>query len=201
MSAPSLTWKQVLTFGPCKPAQIRRKLKAKFPDYQTRALTLADASDAGVSFHDLVWIACKADERRARLFAADCAAHVSHLSTDPRSHEAIRCARLFARGEIGPERLSASRAAARDAARVAAAAGHAALAAAAARDAMAAAWDAAWDAWDAAKEAALAAAWAAGADAWDAWDAEKQWQHQRLLAWFSDNEPEDWPIAETAEAV
>jgi hypothetical protein len=211
MSTPSLTWKQVLEFGPCNPLPILRKINEKFPDYQTRALTLADASDAGILFDNLVWIAGKADERRAQLFAADCAAHVSYLSTDPRSHEAIRCARLFARGEIGAEHLSAARAAASYARAAASYAMTAAWDAAWAARA-AAAWAAAWHAGAAAWAAANAAAWAAmdaacdardAASAAAAWDAarvaETQWQHQRLLAWFSDNEPEDWPIADAAK--
>ncbi len=53
--------------------------------------------------------------------------------------------------------------------------------------------------------AAEGAAWAAArAAAWDAVgaarDAEKAWQFDRLIAWFSDEEPADWPlpIRETA---
>jgi hypothetical protein len=75
--------------------------------------------------------------------------------------------------------------------------------------------DAAWDAaraaaWDAARAAALDAAWDAALDAaWDAawaaaldaaWDAEQSWQAGRLVAWFSDNEPTDWPITEAKKA-
>ena len=158
-----MTWAQIKALDPCLSERdaVRRLLKAKFPDYQTRALTLQDAADAGVSLNNLIWIAGRADERKGRLFAADCAARVSHLTTDPRSHEAIQCARLFARGEISAERLSA-------------------------------AWGAAWAAWDAAR-AAWGAAWATATAA--ARDAEQQWQRARLLAWFSDHEPEDWPIA------
>jgi hypothetical protein len=28
-----------------------------------------------------------------------------------------------------------------------------------------------------------------------AWDAEQKWQTYRLIEWFSDNEPSDWPMA------
>ena len=61
---------------------------------------------------------------------------------------------------------------------------------AAARDAARyAAWDAAWAAarhapWDAARAAASAA--------------EENWQFDRLIAWLSDNEPDDWPLPEIA---
>ena len=158
MDAPALTWKQIKEFNPCLDSltAIRAKIKAAHPDYQTRALTLADAHAAGVDFDNLVWIAGRADDRRARLFAADCAARVSHLATDPRSHEAIRCSRFFARGEISAERLSVAR-------------------------------DAAWEARDAAKSAARAAV-----------RDEQQWQLERLLAWFSAEEPADWLIADIA---
>jgi hypothetical protein len=65
--------------------------------------------------------------------------------------------------------------------------------------------DAAWDAaWDAARDAARDAAWAAAWDAaWDAaWaaarDAEQDWQRARLVAWFSADEPTDWPMTQAA---
>ena len=176
-TAPSLTWEQIKALHPCdqRIRFVRAKLKAAHPDYRTRAMTLADADKAGVVLDDLVWIAGRCDERKARLFACDCAARVSHLADDPRSHEAIRVARLFARGEAGPERLDAAWAAAWAAARDAAWAA-----------ARAAAWDAAWDA---ARAAARAAAWDA------ARAAEKEWQKARLVEWFSDVEPGDWPVA------
>ncbi len=48
------------------------------------------------------------------------------------------------------------------------------------------------------------AAWAAGAAeaAWAAWAAEaaeREWQYERLELWFSDNEPEPWPLPEKLE--
>ncbi len=92
-----------------------------------------------------------------RLFAADCAEHVQPADADPRSLEAIRAARRFARGEASDEELAAARDAAWDAAR-------------------AAAGDAAWDAaWDAARAAARAAAR----------DAERQWQAGALLEFLN----------------
>ena len=181
-TAPSLTWEQIKALHPCdqRIRSVRAKIKAAWPDdYQTRAMTLADADKAGVGFDDLIWIAGRYDERKARLFACDCAARVSHLAVDPRSHEAIRVTRLFARGEVGSERLAAANdaagAAANDAAGAAArsAARYAAGAEAAARS---------------------ASAYAAGAEA-AAWDAEKKWQKERLIEWFSDVEPDDWPVA------
>ncbi|NWG72772.1 MAG: hypothetical protein HXY23_14365, partial [Parvularculaceae bacterium] len=109
------------------------------------------------------------NETTARLFACDCAERALALSDkpDPRSVEAVRVSRLYARGDATLDRLAAAQAAAwaaawdaaRDAARDAAQAA-----------AWAAAGDAAWDAaWAAARDAAWAAAWAAAGDA--AWDA------------------------------
>ena len=183
---PSLTWKQILALGPCEDERnhVRAALKAKFPDYRTRALTMADAAEAGVDFTNLLWIASEASRadpdvaRRLHLFAADCAARVSHLAPDPRSRGAIVAARRFARGEIGTDELADVS----DAARAAAGAAAGAAASDAASDA---AWAAAW----AAARAAAGAAKAAG-------DAARSWQLTRLIAWFSDNETEDWPIAE-----
>ncbi len=168
MTVPTMTWKQVLACNPCAEnrAAAQRKLKAKFPDYQTRVFLLADAASAGVPLADLVWIAgmdhSPEATRRLRLFAADCAARVAHIANDPRSTAAIVAARKGARGEID---------------------------------------DAAGAAWDAARDAARAAAWAAARDAarGAAWDAEETWQLERLIAWFSENEPTDWPIREAVK--
>src|SRR5690606_26600504 len=136
-------------------------------------------------------------ERRLRLWMADCAAHVLHLyertesSTAPR--EAIIAARAFARGEIDDAALVA----AGDAARVAVrdAEGDAALAAAWGA-AWAAAWGAAWAAaWGAALDAELTAEGAV------AWDAEEAWQFDRLVAWLSLDEPDDYPLPDRIEVA
>jgi hypothetical protein len=197
-AAPSMTWAEIRALRPCADrwTGVRRKLNATFPDYLFRRLTMADARAAGVEFDDLIWIAARADERRTRLFAADCAARVSHLMPDPRSHAAIVAARQFARGEIDVGQMAAA-----GAAEVAGAAGAAARAAARAA-APSAAWSVVWF-------APRDAAWAAGAVAetshWTTWaaarDAEQQWQLGRLVAWFSAEEPEDWPIAAPAAPV
>jgi len=184
MAAPTMTWKQILAFAPCDSERdaARKRLKAALPDYAKRKLTLADAAAAGVSFDGLIWVAGRAADtdpdcaRRIRLFGADCAARVAHIANDPRSTAAIVAARQFARGEIDDAAWDAAWDAARDA-----------------WDA----WDAARDAWDA-WDAARAAARDAAKDA--ARDAETAWQRDRLVAWFSDNEPTDWPISEAAKA-
>jgi hypothetical protein len=104
------------------------------------------------------------DDRRARLFACDCAERVLPLYErehpgDDRPRSAIKCARRFATGEA----RAAARAAAWAAAR-------------------AAAWAAAWAAASAAaRAAASAAAWAAASAA--ARDAEIDWQRRRVLAY------------------
>ncbi|MFA7265741.1 MAG: putative immunity protein [Candidatus Nanopelagicales bacterium] len=102
------------------------------------------------------------DDRKLRLFAADCAEWVLPLfeaerPDDDRPRKAIEAARAFANGEITAAAWDAARAAAWDAAR------------AAARDAArAAARDATWDA---------------------ARDAERQWQTARLLTYVKENQP------------
>lgn len=137
------------------------------------AETDGDLIDAGDK-----WVARKArivrrveawDERTARLFAADCAAHVlpiweAERPDDDRPRRAIETARRYANGEATGDELTAAQAAAWDAAFAAAeAAARAAARAAAWDDARAAAWYAAW----AAAEAA-------------ALDAELDWQARRL---------------------
>jgi hypothetical protein len=137
-AVPTLTWKAILAFDPCSSGRdsICKKLKAAYPDYRTRALTLAEAAEAGATFDQLIWAAGRAAEadpdcaRRIRLFGADCAARVAHIANDPRSTAAIVASRQFARGEID----DAARAAASDAA-----------------------WAAARAAWAAASDAARAA--------------------------------------------
>ena len=154
---------------------------------------------------DALWClgAVRAD-RVLRMWAADCAERVVHLTgPDPRCVTAIRVARLHARGLASAREMdvaeAAAMAAARDAARaagdVAEAAAMAAAMAAARAAAGAAAWDAARDAaaaaWDAAGAAAWAAAWdaaraAARAAAWDAARAdEREWQRVRLRAYLT----------------
>jgi hypothetical protein len=188
-AVPTLTWKAILAFDPCSSGRdsICKKLKAAYPDYRTRALTLAEAAEAGATFDQLIWAAGRAAEadpdcaRRIRLFGADCAARVAHIANDPRSTAAIVASRQFARGEID----DAARAAASDAAW------------AAARAAWAAASDAARAAWAAASDAASDAAWAArDAARAAARAAEQEWQRARLVVWFSADEPADWPMGQ-----
>ena len=50
----------------------------------------------------------------------------------------------------------------------------------------------------AAADAAYAAAAAAAADADAARSTEYGWQLDRLVVWFSDQEPEDWPLPEVS---
>ena len=182
MTAPAMTWAEVLALKPCDPVSVRRRLKSVYPDYQSRSFTMADAAAAEIDLYNLIWLASKVDPRKTRLFAADCAARVSHLAPDPYSYGAIVAARRFARGEIGADELADARYAARADARYAAYhAGQAAAQAAARYAAWYAAQAAAWDARDA------------------AWDAARAWQRQRLVEWFSETEPEDWRIAVVAK--
>lgn len=129
-------------------------------------------------------------DQTARLFAADCAAHVLPLyeqiyPEDRRPRHVIAVARRFARGAATRIELdaawNAARAAAWDAARDATRdAARAAAWGAAWGATRAATWGAAWGAraaaWGAARAAARAAAWADGRDA------EHTWQTQRLFA-------------------
>jgi hypothetical protein len=134
------------------------------------------------------------NETTARLFAADCAERAlknerkAGREPDERSWEAVRVARLYARGEVDDAARAATWAAARDAARDAAstAAGDAARAAWAAGAAAWAAGAAAWAAGAAAWAAASTAAWDAALDAAGAHDraAERKWQTHRLFEYL-----------------
>ena len=150
------------------------------------------------------------NDRKARLFACDCAERVLHLfekssPTDKRPRECIEVSRRFALGEATKQELwdagTAARTAAGDAAGTAA---------------RTAAGDAAWDAagsaartaagataWTAARTAAGDAAWdaaravagdATGDAAWDAewtaaWDAEREWQTGHLMQYLTGETP------------
>lgn len=149
--SPRLTLAQIRRLHPCKPSyKLASKALRKIHSANT-GYTAKDAKKAGVSFDDLVWVAeavakeNKDVERRLRLWAADCAAHVLHiyekLESDDRPRKAVEAVRAYARGETD-----------------------------------AAAWDAAW---------------------YTARNVEKQWQYDRLVAWLSDPEPEDWPLPKT----
>jgi hypothetical protein len=148
-----------------------------------KSIDAASARAAGVTLEQMVWVAsavARTDpdvKRRLRLWMADCAARVLHIyestekSDAPR--KAIIAARQFARGGIGAAAWEAARAAAWEAAKVAA--DHAA--------------------WAVAKVAAGDAASAA------AWDATRNWQYERLVAWLSADEPQDWPLPARKEEI
>jgi hypothetical protein len=112
-----------------------------------------------------------------RHFAVDCAERVKHMMTDERSHNALAVARRHALGQATDEELKEAWAAAWAAADAAGWSAAAAWAAEPVADA------------DAAARAARAAAWAAELVAWAAadadaaepvWEAELQWQTERL---------------------
>jgi len=197
MGAPTLTYAQLKELDPCEESRERVvKLLGGARKWGENGVTAAQAKEAGCTLDDLVWAASalarrdKDVERRLRLWMADCAARVLHIyertETSEAPRNAIIAARQFARGEIDGAAWAAAWGAAGAAAR--GAAGAAARGAAGAA-AMAAAGDAAG-------AAARAAAWAAACDAAraDARGAEEAWQLDRLVAWMSDVEPDDWPL-------
>jgi hypothetical protein len=223
MAAPTLTYNDLIKFKPCSDrlsVAIERIGTAQ--EWNGNGITAQQARDAGMHFSDIVWVASAASRndadvaRRLRLWAADCAARVLHVyersETSCAPRNAIVASRAYSRGEIDEAARAAARAAAWAAAEDAAWDAASVAANAAAEDAAwdaasvaawAAAEDAAWDAASAAARdaasaaagaAASAAAWAAAGDA--ARVAEEQWQFDRLILWFSDNEPNDWPLPE-----
>jgi len=125
----------------------------------------------------------------ARLFAADCAEHVSQLWVAPDGcdwdpAQTIRVVRQFALGMVGHDAINAAWYAAVAAASVTRAASRAAsgaAASAAASAARSAASDAAWSA----ASAAASAAWSTASDASDAASAdERHWQISRLMEYI-----------------
>lgn len=166
----------------------------------------SDAVEVGAFLSDLVWAASKLADtnpeasRCIRLWAADCAARSlpffeREKPLDRRVRDAITAARKFARGSIPINAARFAKVAALDSARsvVTAAASCAANAAALASAGGASAGilfsDAAWEA----RSAFLCAK--NGIAAEEAEIAEEQWQKDRFCAWFSAEEPEDWPLA------
>jgi len=175
--APTLTYAQFKALDPCEESRNRVvELLGGARTWGDNGVTAAQAKEAGCTLDDLVWAASalarrdKDVERRLRLWMADCAAHVLHIYEQLGTSEAPRNAIIANRRFARGEIDASARAAAMDAAR-------------------AAAWAAAWDAEDAAARAAARAA---------AWDAEEAWQLDRLVAWMSDDEPDDWPLPDRA---
>jgi hypothetical protein len=167
-----LTYAELKNLEPCEDS-LRRiaELMGGATKWGERAITAAQAREAGATLDDIVWAASATArsnpdvERRLRLWLADCAAHVLHIfehnyPADFRPRGAILASRRFACVEI----MDAARAAAADSARDAAWSAARDAAWSAARDAAwsaarAAAWDSARDsAWDSARDAARAAA-------------------------------------------
>jgi hypothetical protein len=172
MAAPTMTWKQILACSPCASERkaARAKLKAALPDFDRRPLTLANAASAGIDLDSLIWIA-----GRAAALDADCARRIRLFGADC----AARVAHI-ANDPRSTAAIVAGRAFARreidDAAR--------AVALAAARYA-----------WGARAAGGVGGAAYAAMAAGHAWYAEQNWQLGRLVAWFSDDEPTDWPIS------
>ena len=165
-----------------------------------RRLTFAQVRAEGTSFDDLVWVAAamaltdKDASRRLRLWMADCAARVLDVFENTESRDALRgavvAARQYARAAIDKDAWATARAAGRTAAKESARA--------AMRSGIGAGcWAANWAAtWANASNSVWGAGWAAAADAAfdNAREAEKVWQFDRFILWFSDSEPEDWPL-------
>ncbi len=176
MTTPTATIAQLQKLDPCKelwgPAQAKLRAYRNGGDI---AYTVADARAAGVPLLDTLWAIDRINDgdldRKIRLFLCDCAAHVLHLFEDrlPKDDRPRKCIEFC---RANPEAAEAARAAW----------------AAGAAEAAEAAW-AAWAAW--ATEATEAAEASRAAEA-----AEREWQYERLELWFSDNEPEPWPLPE-----
>lgn len=168
---PTLTYLQLEALYPCSDSL---EIAVGKLGRWRKPLTVADAARAGINLDDLTWVAEKVArtdkdvERRFRLWLADCAAHVLHISADDRPAKAVEAARLFARGQIDGVARNMASSVAWSATRTAGAVAQAA-ARAAARDAT--------------RAAARAAV---------VMSAEEAWQLERLIAWFSAEEPEDW---------
>ncbi len=194
-----LVW--VVSSVALKDGDVERRLRLWMADCAARVLHIYEKTETSAAPRKAIIAA----RQYARGEIDDAAGDAARDAAGAAARDAARAAAWDAARAAA---LDAAKAAARDAAW--AAARDAAWAAA-----WAAAWDAAWAAaWDAARaaalDAALAAAWdAARAAALDAaraaakaaardaaWAAEKQWQLDRLIAWLSDDEPDDWPLPE-----
>jgi len=165
-----------------------------------RRLTFAQVREAGTSFDDLVWVAAamaltdKDASRRLRFWMADCAARVLDVFENTESRDTLRgavvAARQYARGEIDKDAWATARAAGRTAAKD--------IARAAMRSGFGAGyWAANWAAtWANASNSVWGPGWVAASEAAfdNAREAEKAWQFDRFILWFSDDEPDDWPL-------
>ena len=168
-----VTINQVMDWEPCEEYTRERVAKLYGRRKYLNALQILDLD---IPAEDRIWAVCHeelVDPTTLRLFACREAELALNRvkrrggKVDPRSREAIRVARRYARGQATDEELAAAEAAATAAAAGATWAAWAAWAAEAAWAAAEASWAAAWAAAWAAESAAMAAG-AAEAAAWAA---------------------------------
>ena len=177
MPAPYLTYDQLLALSPCGGRLAIAKRKIGGPrKWNWRKITAAQARDAGMAFDDILWAASAMARKDA-----DVDRRLRLWMADC----AARVLHIYEKTEASDAPRKAI-IAARQYAR-------GEIGAAARDDARDAAWAAGDAAWDDAR-----AAWAAGAAARAA---EEAWQFDRLIAWMSDEEPNDWPLPERQRGV
>lgn len=170
--ALALTYDEVKALGPCPDRWVEvSRALGGKAGWNGKKIDAATARAAGITFDDLVWVASAVARADA-----DVERRLRLWMADCAAH----VLHIYERTEssTAPRKaIIAARAFARgeidDAARAAA---------------RAAAWDAAW-------AAARDAAWAA------AWDAEEAWQFDRLVAWLSLDEPDDYPLPDRVEVA
>lgn len=183
MTKFAYTYDQIKNLKPCSGGFSKAaKLLGGKEGWGSNLIDVKTAVDSGIDFDDLIWVAAdlarkdKDIERRLRLWATDCAAHVLHIYEESETNNAPREAIIAARKHIHVEISAATGAA------VTASSDASAWAASDAASAAAWAGSTAW-----AGLAASAAAWAARGD-------ERKWQAERFILWFLDEEPECWPL-------
>lgn len=127
-----MTLQSIRDEGPCQPGweKLRKSIGVRKP--LSTVVTLEQILESN-GVEDAQWaLRCiKGHDREIRLYAVQCACHVRHLMTDPRSIYALECSERYAQGMEDDAALDAALAAA-----------WAVLAAA--RAALAAARDATW---------------------------------------------------------
>lgn len=195
----ALTYAEVEALDP-QPVHLSRAVELLGGKWTT-PIDAETARRRGICLSDIVCILSRLAKREPdvarclRLWAADCAARVlpiyeSRYPADHRPRDAIIATRQYARGEIARHLLPLiwrtrqyvwMELWARTADAAAAAAANAAY-------------------YSIVTYYAADAAYFAGAAMGDTVNAERAWQFERLCAWLSDNEPDDWPLMDREAA-
>jgi len=109
MTAQKITTEMVMRWESCYTLGSGEQDEARIRSYLGDGKTPGECLDLDIPIPDRFWLVLRddvLDNRTLRLFACDCAEHVQPPNVDPRSWDAIRVSRLYARGQSTKKELA-----------------------------------------------------------------------------------------------